>query len=295
MVSVDSILTEVVDKAGMIQLDEGRPTGHFDLCRTLDELREKIDVRKNQGIRMFAYTQAQNIHVSSIARDNASVPPGVHFDVHPYASRLQRVDACFGKFIEYLEAQGLYDYSVVVFTADHGDLLGEEGRWGHAYNLNPEVTRIPLIIHLNGHAPRAVGRSDAHRLFDRHHAEHLPLARLHADHLRRRLRPVSLRATRRGLRMAHARIAATAPSDGILEDKRAPPLRRGRGQLLGDVLRRDRRLDGRARPRVGRGPLAKPGRIAAGIADLHKTWHVEATSRRWKPASSASPSSGSHE
>jgi arylsulfatase A-like enzyme len=42
----------------------------------------------------------------------------------------------------------MYDNSVVAFTADHGDSLGEQGRWGHAYSLAPEIVRIPLLIHL---------------------------------------------------------------------------------------------------------------------------------------------------
>jgi arylsulfatase A-like enzyme len=33
-------------------------------------------------------------------------------------------------------------------TADHGDSLGEQGRWGHAYTIFPEILRIPLIVHL---------------------------------------------------------------------------------------------------------------------------------------------------
>ena len=33
-------------------------------------------------------------------------------------------------------------------AADHGDSLGEEGRWGHAYTLYPEIVRVPLIVHL---------------------------------------------------------------------------------------------------------------------------------------------------
>jgi len=34
------------------------------------------------------------------------------------------------------------------FDSDHGDSLGEEGRWGHAYFIYPEVMNIPLIVHL---------------------------------------------------------------------------------------------------------------------------------------------------
>lgn len=60
------------------------------------------------------------------------------------------MDECFGAFIDDLKAAGLYDDSIVIFTADHGDSLGEEGRWGHAYTAFPEVMRIPLIIKLPG-------------------------------------------------------------------------------------------------------------------------------------------------
>jgi arylsulfatase A-like enzyme len=150
MISVDSILGQILDQGpSLVPMDVNTVTGDYDLCGSLDELRTKIDTRRDQPTRFFAYTQSQNIHVSRITREGATVPAGVHFPgfYDPYASRLQRIDACFGRFIDYLEKEGLYDESIVVFTADHGDLLGEEGRWGHAYNLNPEVVRIPLIIH----------------------------------------------------------------------------------------------------------------------------------------------------
>jgi len=37
---------------------------------------------------------------------------------------------------------------VIVLTSDHGELLGEEGRWGHAYYLFPQILQIPLIVHV---------------------------------------------------------------------------------------------------------------------------------------------------
>ena len=71
--------------------------------------------------------------------------PGFH---PPYASRVKRLDGCFGGFVDDLKARGLYDHSIIIFTADHGDSLGEEGRWGHAYTLFPEILQVPLIVHL---------------------------------------------------------------------------------------------------------------------------------------------------
>src|SRR3569832_2014119 len=43
---------------------------------------------------------------------------------------------------------GLYDDSVIIVTSDHGDLLGEEGRWGHSMWVYPDVMKVPLIVHL---------------------------------------------------------------------------------------------------------------------------------------------------
>jgi arylsulfatase A-like enzyme len=61
-------------------------------------------------------------------------------------------DRCLGDFVGYLKRSGLYDRSVVVLTADHGESLGEDGRWGHGNVLHPELMRIPLIIHLPAQA-----------------------------------------------------------------------------------------------------------------------------------------------
>lgn len=66
----------------------------------------------------------------------------------PYASRLERIDRCFGVFISDLKAQGMCDDSVILLTSDHGDSLGENGAWGHQFFLYPEDIRIPLMLSL---------------------------------------------------------------------------------------------------------------------------------------------------
>src|SRR5439155_10475982 len=66
----------------------------------------------------------------------------------PVASALHRIDGCIGGFIDFLKRTNRYDNSVVILTSDHGDSLGEEGRWGHAHFIVPEVMRIPLIMHV---------------------------------------------------------------------------------------------------------------------------------------------------
>jgi len=150
-ISMDSILSVVVrPSASITELDNGIPERNYDFCKSLDDLESKISREKDSAARLFAYTQAQNIHVSVINREGASVPqvesyPGFYA---PYASRLKRMDVCFGGFTTFLKKNGLYEKSIVILTSDHGDSLGEGGRWGHAYTIFPEILQIPMLIHL---------------------------------------------------------------------------------------------------------------------------------------------------
>ncbi len=64
------------------------------------------------------------------------------------ATEIKRLDGCFGSFVGYLKARGLYDNSIVVLTADHGESYGDYGHTNHTFGLHPEVLRVPLIIHL---------------------------------------------------------------------------------------------------------------------------------------------------
>jgi hypothetical protein len=39
-----------------------------------------------------------------------------------------------------------YDSSIIIVTSDHGQLLGEENKYGHGYFLNNELLRVPLYV-----------------------------------------------------------------------------------------------------------------------------------------------------
>jgi arylsulfatase A-like enzyme len=153
LVSMDTILNVIVKPAPYIEdLTSGADNKDalFDFCDTLKTLQNRLDKRQANAPPVFAYTQPQNIHVSVIKREGETVVgEGDYGKFHaPYASRIKKFDDCFGAFIAYLKQRNLYDNSIIVLTADHGDSLGEDGRWGHAYTLFPEIIRIPLLIHL---------------------------------------------------------------------------------------------------------------------------------------------------
>ena len=59
-------------------------------------------------------------------------------------------DAAFGDLIAGLKERGLYDNTVVILTADHGEALGEHGQKGHASSVYEEQCRVPLVIRIPG-------------------------------------------------------------------------------------------------------------------------------------------------
>jgi choline-sulfatase len=62
------------------------------------------------------------------------------------------VDDKLGQLLDALEAVGLTDDTVVIFTADHGEMLGERGLW-YKMSFFEDSTAVPLIVS----APRRFG------------------------------------------------------------------------------------------------------------------------------------------
>ena len=75
-----------------------------------------------------------------------------------YYYLLKLVDKAIGRILEALEQSGMADDTIVVFTSDHGDLLGAHGgliqKWCNAFD---EATRVPLVIAGPGIAARTRG------------------------------------------------------------------------------------------------------------------------------------------
>ena len=62
-----------------------------------------------------------------------------------YYATISFVDAQLGRILDQLEANGLDENTVVVFTSDHGYHMGEHGHW-QKQTLFENSTRVPLII-----------------------------------------------------------------------------------------------------------------------------------------------------
>jgi arylsulfatase len=65
-----------------------------------------------------------------------------------YYGLVTHVDDRMGRIITRLKELGLYDDALIIFTSDHGAMMGEHGfieKWGHMYE---PVVRIPLMVKL---------------------------------------------------------------------------------------------------------------------------------------------------
>ncbi len=71
-----------------------------------------------------------------------------------YRGEVEYTDGELGRFISFLKEKGLYDNSLIVVAADHGEGLGDHDEDGHGMFLYETTIHVPLIIR----APRPFAR-----------------------------------------------------------------------------------------------------------------------------------------
>jgi arylsulfatase A-like enzyme len=84
-----------------------------------------------------------------------------------YDGDLRMVDDRVGQLLRVLRERQLYDRSMIILTADHGDAFGEHGDLGHGgANLYGEVVHVPLIIKFPGYHYRGKRVTEPVQLID---------------------------------------------------------------------------------------------------------------------------------
>ncbi|MGN8019920.1 choline-sulfatase [Phyllobacterium sp. 22229] len=72
-----------------------------------------------------------------------------------YLANISYVDDKIGEILEVLQATRMLDDTIIVFTSDHGDMLGERGLW-FKMNFFEGSARVPLMIAGRGIQPQLV-------------------------------------------------------------------------------------------------------------------------------------------
>lgn len=84
---------------------------------------------------------------------------------NPYDGEIAYTDKYIGEVIDKLKELGLYDSTLIIITADHGEMLGEHGESSHGFFIYQPAIHVPLVIkHPKYNKPKRV--SDAVGLID---------------------------------------------------------------------------------------------------------------------------------
>jgi arylsulfatase A-like enzyme len=84
-----------------------------------------------------------------------ATPDEIAHLVRLYDGNLAYVDREVGALRRALERQGLWDHTVLIVTADHGEQLHEKGYVSHSAQVYEQSTHVPLIVRIPG-GPRGV-------------------------------------------------------------------------------------------------------------------------------------------
>jgi choline-sulfatase len=107
---------------------------------------EEIDLpRVGQMSRDKLDAHSQRLYDVSAMQDYSVTEADIRAARHGYYANISYIDDLVGQLLDALEATGQLDNTVIVFTSDHGDFLGERGLWYKMSYLEPSA-HIPLII-----------------------------------------------------------------------------------------------------------------------------------------------------
>lgn len=67
-----------------------------------------------------------------------------------YDAEILYMDHCIGQLIRFLKEKKVYDNTWFIITADHGELFGEHGKFGHGLYLFQEEIHVPLFMKYPG-------------------------------------------------------------------------------------------------------------------------------------------------
>ncbi len=67
-----------------------------------------------------------------------------------YDGEVAYVDQEMGRVLDFLERKALFNKTLIIFTGDHGESLGEHGELTHGYLVNNATVWVPLILSYPG-------------------------------------------------------------------------------------------------------------------------------------------------
>jgi arylsulfatase A-like enzyme len=83
-----------------------------------------------------------------------------------YYKMVEMIDEAMGDISNLLDEMGIAENTIVVFTSDHGELLGDHGIWMKGPFHYEQLINIPLLIQWKNHLPAGYRIDTIHSLVD---------------------------------------------------------------------------------------------------------------------------------
>jgi arylsulfatase len=123
---LDLIDSAPKDKPWFLQVNWAGPHTPMDITRRME-----TSVRGRRMPQPVAYTQYS---------------PELHQEIRQnYTAMCENIDRLIGAYLDKLSEQGELENTVIVFSSDHGDMLGDLGRWGKNVPYQPSAC-VPVIV-----------------------------------------------------------------------------------------------------------------------------------------------------
>ena len=116
-------------------------------------------IGRHKGEKFYFWTHFYDTHFDFERHPDMPESNFGNSEVDLYDGEIRFTDFHIGRVLDAIKAAGLWDKTIIVVTADHGDGFGEHGippDKRHGYHLYATETKVPLFIRIPGVAPRRV-------------------------------------------------------------------------------------------------------------------------------------------
>ena len=107
-------------------------------------------IGQNRDRRFFAWVHLYDPH-------HPYTPPEPYRSRYadPYTGEIAHSDSLVGRILAFLDENTLYDNTLIIFTSDHGESLGEHHEQNHGFFIYDTTLKVPLLMKL----PETKGRA----------------------------------------------------------------------------------------------------------------------------------------
>lgn len=100
-----------------------------------------------ESLKMGRISKDENLRINQAVRENIPLSSELLQKTNNlYDASVRQLDSKIGELFEFLHRKNLYDDSLIVFTADHGEEFMEHGDLQHKSKLFDELLHVPLLI-----------------------------------------------------------------------------------------------------------------------------------------------------